>query len=183
VRNAERGDSGGGGTSPAAQAVPCRLQAPRTLNGRERHGRSRLAIAVKPAKALAVGHTRRPLPVRSGQPLGSLRLPASSLTWRRRPRRWVSEDEPSSWKRFRPCHRGWNERMTEDPEGARTPRGERPNPGRSLRRRRVLRGAGRRQRRHIRDVVGEASSETGAQTTEMRKTPKALASPPASQLR
>jgi len=82
---------------------------------------------------------------------------------------WVSEGEPSSWKRFHLSKQGWDERMTEDPEGARTPRGERPNPERPLRHRLVLRGAGRRHERRAR--------ETTSQTTGRRDTPKVLASP------
>jgi hypothetical protein len=82
---------------------------------------------------------------------------------------WVSEGEPSSWKRFHLPKKGWDERMTEDPEGARTPRGERPNPERPLRHRLVLRGAGRRHERRAR--------ETTSRTTGRRNTPKVLASP------
>ena len=82
---------------------------------------------------------------------------------------WVSEGEPSSWKRFHLLQPRWDERMTEDPEGARTPWGERPNPERPLRHRLVLRGAGRRHERRAR--------ETTSQTTGRRDTPKVLASP------
>ena len=123
----------------------CRLRAPRTLNGRERHGRSRFVRCFLSPRGGTAPFPKRPSPDGS---LKASQARGSGSTSR---------------------NRGWDERMTEDPEGARTPRGERPNPERPLRHRLVLRGAGRRQERRAR--------ETTSQTTGRRDTPKVLASP------